>query len=125
MWSYTPESEEELSKPEPSSQEKPFLTSLKTLKATFPPSRPHPSATPSPAQRTLEVLGDFTGYITTQTYQFAARTMPGLGASRYLGTFSQSPPLDPQEEEIRKEIRALKGLVLNRRTFAPVATKPT
>ena len=40
---------------------------------------------------------------------------PGLG----LGA-----PLAPEEEEVRRDIRALKGLVLNRRSFMPRVPRP-
>jgi hypothetical protein len=50
-------------------------------------------------------MTDFTGYISTQMYV----PYVSLG-SRY----GASSAMDPAEEEVRKEIRALKGLVLNR-----------
>ncbi|KAH7930680.1 hypothetical protein BV22DRAFT_46754 [Leucogyrophana mollusca] len=101
LWTYVPL---------PIPTEPPLLPALDALRASLPrPSTiPPPSAsTPpalSPTQRTLQALSDFTGYITTQTYSFSIRG----------GTTA-----DPQEDEVRREIRALKGLVLNRRTFLP------
>ncbi|KAH8113342.1 hypothetical protein DFH11DRAFT_1878504 [Phellopilus nigrolimitatus] len=93
----------------------PLMDSLSSLKSSLPP----PRSKANPYQRTFETLSDFTGYITTQTYALASHTlrMPGTA-------LSMSAPLGPQQEEIRKEIRALKGLVLNRRTFAPPAIRP-
>lgn len=56
----------------------------------------------------MQALASLTGYIATQTYAtFRMPTAPfgaGLGA----------PGLSTEEEEVRREIRALKGLVLNR-----------
>ncbi|KAL5527163.1 hypothetical protein ACEPAG_5954 [Sanghuangporus baumii] len=98
----------------------PLLTSLTSLKSSFPPARTEPSA----IQRTLDTLADFTGYITTQTYQLAAGSMR-LHAGHGYSTFGSPSQLTPQQEQVKKEIRALKGLVLNRRTFAPTAVRPT
>ncbi|THH03309.1 hypothetical protein EW145_g6359 [Phellinidium pouzarii] len=96
VWTYKPVS--------PDSPPTPFMESIASLKLSLSP-RPQSN----PYQRTFEALSDFTGYITTQTYQLASSTMrmPSLG-------LGMSTPLAPQQEEIRKEIRALKGLVLNR-----------
>lgn len=57
-------------------------------------------------QHTLEALIDFTGFLTTKTYALASamHRLPGTAAS----------PMPIEEEEVRMEIRALKGLVLNR-----------
>lgn len=58
-------------------------------------------------QHTLETLVDFTGYLTTKTYALASamHRLPGI-----------MPPsgMPIEEEEVRMEIKALKGLVLNR-----------
>lgn len=58
-------------------------------------------------QHTLEALIDFTGYLTTKTYALAS------AMHRLPGT---TPPsgMPIEEEEVRMEIKALKGLVLNR-----------
>ncbi|KAF8272140.1 hypothetical protein EI94DRAFT_1865558 [Lactarius quietus] len=58
-------------------------------------------------QKTLEALVDFTGYLTTRTYALAS------AMHRLPGT---TPPtgMPIEEEEVRMEIKALKGLVLNR-----------
>jgi hypothetical protein len=58
-------------------------------------------------QHTLQALIDFTGYLTTKTYALAS------AMHRLPGT---TPPSATaiEEEEIRMEIKALKGLVLNR-----------
>ncbi|KAI0082349.1 hypothetical protein K474DRAFT_500649 [Panus rudis PR-1116 ss-1] len=92
VWSYA--------KPE-GSPSSPVLDSLSSLRSTLPPPRlPH-----NRFQHTLQMLSDFTGYITTQTYSISTLRLPGMGISA---------PLSPEEEEVRREIRALKGLVLNR-----------
>jgi hypothetical protein len=57
-------------------------------------------------QHTLQALIDFTGYLTTKTYALAStiHRLPGTAPSS----------ATPIEEEVRMEIKALKGLVLNR-----------
>ena len=103
IWTYTP------STPPP---EPPLLSSLASLKAALPPP---PSAQPK-YQHTYQALSDLTGYIATQTYAIPHGVrVPGVG----LGV-----PLAPEEEEVRREIRALKGLVLNRRSFMPRIPRP-
>jgi hypothetical protein len=57
-------------------------------------------------QRTLQTLSDFTGYISTQIYQ---PFRPGG-----TGFHGMSSTLGPAEEEFKREVRSLKGLVLNR-----------
>lgn len=62
-------------------------------------------------QHTLRALIDFTGYLTTKTYALAS------AMHRLPGTTMPSPQTATtgiEEEEIRMEIKALKGLVLNR-----------
>ena len=58
-------------------------------------------------QHTLQSLIDFTGYLTTKTYALASamHRLPGITPSSATAI---------EEEEIRMEIKALKGLVLNR-----------
>ena len=68
-----------------------------------------PTFAMSARQRALQVLSDFTGYITTQTYSFSLPSIRGINGVMASG--------NPVEEEFRREIRALKGLVLNRRSF--------
>ncbi len=60
-------------------------------------------------QHTLQALIDFTGYLTTKTYALASamHRLPGT-------TPSPATATGIEEEEIRMEIKALKGLVLNR-----------
>ncbi|KAH9002260.1 hypothetical protein EDB86DRAFT_283714 [Lactarius hatsudake] len=73
-----------------------------------------------PAQRfqhTLEAFIDFTGFLTTKTYALAS------AMHRLPGTTPPSP-IPIEEEEVRMEIKALKGLVLNRRTFMPTIPRP-
>ncbi|KAF9491375.1 hypothetical protein BDN71DRAFT_1421783 [Pleurotus eryngii] len=81
----------------------PLKDSLQALSAAMPkrPKGPLPS---SAAQNTLQTLSNLTGYISTQVY------LPYRPPGHSLG---------PAEDEMRREIRALKGLVLNRRSFMP------
>lgn len=55
----------------------------------------------NPCQHTLQALADFTGYITTQVY------LP----YRPTGMVDSTNTV---QDEVRREIKALKGLVLNR-----------
>lgn len=91
IWTYTPPT------PPPNP---PLITSLSNLQASLPPSE---SGQPR-FQHTLQALSDFTGYIAAQTY--AIPTNFRLGGPNAM--------LSPEAEEARREIRALKGLVLNR-----------
>ncbi|KAI5893931.1 uncharacterized protein SCHCODRAFT_02500613 [Schizophyllum commune H4-8] len=87
----------------------PLLSTLSSLSESM---AKLPSETENrPFQRTLQTLGDFTGYLSSQVYAPFRPSGPqyGLGSSG----------LGPVEEDMRKEIRALKGLVLNRRSFLP------
>ena len=43
----------------------------------------------------------------------------GAGASLRASALGLGSALSPEAEEVRREIRALKGLVLNRRSFMP------
>lgn len=91
-WSYTP--------PTPPTPP-PLFTSLTNLKFSLPqPPQPRQPR----FQHTMQALSDFTGYIATQTY--AVPSTYRLGGS--------TSSLPPEVEEARREIRALKGLVLNR-----------
>lgn len=62
-------------------------------------------------QHMFQTLTDLTGYLTTQTYILPSGGYSGYGATGYTIT---STLATPQHEELRKEIRALKGLVLSR-----------
>ena len=55
-------------------------------------------------QHTLQSLAEFTGYLSAQVY----------APYRSFITSSSKPSGSIAEEEMKKEIRALKGLVLNR-----------
>jgi hypothetical protein len=59
----------------------------------------------------LQTLTDLTGYLTTQTYILPTGGLSGYGGAGYT---TGSTLATHQQEEIRKEIRALKGLVLSR-----------
>lgn len=61
----------------------------------------------SPFQHGLQTLSDFTGYISTQIYM--PYRPPPLGSG-----IPSANGQEPIEEEMRREIRTLKGLVLNR-----------
>ncbi|KAG9317368.1 hypothetical protein JVU11DRAFT_1567 [Chiua virens] len=104
--------------PPPSRPTPPLLTSLANLRAALPRGKeaaPTTSSslskvpTMSARQRTLQALSDFTGYITTQTYALGLPSLRGPNSGGSSGNLA--------EDELRREIRALKGLVLNRRSF--------
>jgi hypothetical protein len=59
-------------------------------------------------QHTLQAFIDFTGYLTTKTYALAS------AMHRLPGATPSPATTGIEEEEIRMEIKALKGLVLNR-----------
>lgn len=96
-WSYQPRDP-----PEPSQLQKSFIQLSHSLPRTQTQSNKY--------NHTLEALSELTGYISTQTY-LPYRTLSSVSG------FSSSSLLSPAEEELRREIRALKGLVLNRRSF--------
>ncbi|KAJ7044596.1 hypothetical protein C8F04DRAFT_1026910 [Mycena alexandri] len=88
-----------------------LVQSLSALSASIP--KPSPDKH-SPFQHALQSMTDFTGYISSQMY-----------APYVAARFGPTSTMGPVEEDVRKEIRALKGLVLNRRTFLPTAsTRP-
>ncbi|EIN10534.1 hypothetical protein PUNSTDRAFT_142529 [Punctularia strigosozonata HHB-11173 SS5] len=105
LWSY------DAPPPSSPSPPPPLLSSLEHLNQSLvnpTPERPH--------QHVLQSLIDLTGYLTAQAYS--------LGNYRTSIGFGSSTTLDPQQEDIRREIRALKGLVLNRRSFLPSIPRP-
>lgn len=89
-----------------------MIVALDTLQAALPRKVPAPPLSKTetvplrPIQRILQTFADFTGYIATQTYAFGTH-MRGIGGSLTTN--------NTDVDEIRREIRALKGLVLNRR----------
>lgn len=83
----------------------PVITSLDALSKELPKDV---SRKKSPFQHTLQTMSDFTGYLSTQVY------MPYRSTSVGMGVPSSDNEKAPLEEELRREIRALKGLVLNR-----------
>jgi len=97
-WSYSP--------PLPSDPS-PVVKSLSSLKLSLPKDQ---ASKPSIFQSTLQSLSDFVGYISTQVYMPYRPPTSGVGVGSNL---------NPIEEQLRREIRALKGLVLNRRSFMP------
>ncbi|KAF8591495.1 hypothetical protein K439DRAFT_901504 [Ramaria rubella] len=68
-------------------------------------------------QHTFKSLTDLTAFLSRETFALygsnAGFRLPG---GHLLG---------PAEEEVRRDIRALKGLVLNRRSFAPTTYRPS
>ncbi|TFK55576.1 hypothetical protein OE88DRAFT_1651951 [Heliocybe sulcata] len=98
-WTYTPPTP-----PPPSA----LLTSLSTLHSSLPQPVPAPRY-----QHTQQALADFTGYLTTRAYAsptFLKGSGYGIGGAAEDGGTKV-------EEEVKREIKALKGLVLNRRSF--------
>jgi hypothetical protein len=93
-WTYTP--------PEPTDPS-PLLKSLDGLASSLPRGVKLRTST---FQHTLESVSDLTGYLSTQVY-LPYRPPPGM-------VLHNSGNLSPAEEDLRREIRALKGLVLNR-----------
>ncbi|TFK43662.1 hypothetical protein BDQ12DRAFT_675351 [Crucibulum laeve] len=91
----------------------PLAKSLDTLASSMPKH-----ARTSPFQYTLQSLSDFTGYISTQVYVPYRPSLTGIG-------LPTSGGINPAEDEMKREIRALKGLVLNRRSFMPSIPKPS
>lgn len=68
----------------------------------------------SAAQKTLQSISELTALVSGQTY-----SMPSSFRTSFGGNLSNRPQdtLGPAEEEVRKELRALKGLLLNRYAF--------
>ncbi|KAJ6628911.1 hypothetical protein B0H10DRAFT_104330 [Mycena sp. CBHHK59/15] len=97
-----------------SAPEPPPPTALATSLAALSAAVPKPSQEiHSTFQHALQSLTDFTGYISSQIY---------TPYRPLVNRFTMPGNLSPAEEEMRKEIRALKGLVLNRRSFMPAAS---
>ncbi|KAJ4471161.1 hypothetical protein J3R30DRAFT_3299867, partial [Lentinula aciculospora] len=81
----------------------PFLSSLESLSKTV--STYQPTSTSSPYQHTLQAMSEFTGYISSNLYTpYRPPPIPGIAA----------PLTGESTDVLKKEIRALKGLVLNR-----------
>ncbi|KAG8925300.1 hypothetical protein FRC01_010394, partial [Tulasnella sp. 417] len=67
-------------------------------------------------QETLDTVNSLTGYVSARVY-----SVPGYTANK--GVVKKPPVLGPIEDEVKSEIRALKGLVLNRRSFVASALR--
>ncbi|KAJ7653471.1 hypothetical protein B0H17DRAFT_1100662 [Mycena rosella] len=89
-----------------------LMQSLASLSTSIPKPAPEKHST---LQHALQTMSDFTGYISSQMYA------PYVSS---LNRFAPGGQLGPAEEDARKEIRALKGLVLNRRSFMHTAPRP-
>jgi hypothetical protein len=85
-----------------------IVTQLNELKTELlPPSTPEGTEIGKGRYKgMLQALVDLTGYLTAQTYSFGTYGRPAYGAG--------DARLSPAAEEVRREIRALKGLALNR-----------
>lgn len=82
----------------------PLLKSLDILSSEMPRDvKPRKNT----LQHTLQTMSDFTGYLSTQVYMPYRSSSIGVGITNVNGQTSL-------EEDLRKEIRALKSLVLNR-----------
>ncbi|KAF5393005.1 hypothetical protein D9757_001316 [Collybiopsis confluens] len=103
-WAYIP--------PKPT-QTTPFISSLESL------SRVTSTYTPTPTssyQPTLQTMSEFTGYISSNLYTpYRPPPLPG----------TVSPSTGDISDGLKKEIRALKGLALNRRSFMPTIPRPS
>jgi hypothetical protein len=107
LWSYIPPP------PPPEPKPSPLMSSLYQLSSSLKKTK---SDEPRPFQHTLQSLSDLTGYITAQMYGLPSSTsfhIPGFGSGN----------LSPQEEEVKREIRALKGLILNRSVLFPALSE--
>ncbi|KAG8952826.1 hypothetical protein FRC04_003751 [Tulasnella sp. 424] len=67
-------------------------------------------------QETLDTVNNLTGYVSARVY-----SVPGYTANG--GIVKKPPVLGPIEDEVKSEIRALKGLALNRRSFVATALR--
>ncbi|KAF9076978.1 hypothetical protein BDP27DRAFT_1379862 [Rhodocollybia butyracea] len=102
-WSYV--------RPEPI-ESTPFVTSLDSLSDT---ASTYKSPASSPYQPTLQSMSEFTGYISSNIYTpYRPPSIPGIA----------SPLTAEPADELKKEIRALKGLVLNRKSFMSTISRP-
>ncbi|KAF6762139.1 hypothetical protein DFP72DRAFT_802676 [Ephemerocybe angulata] len=87
----------------PPREPSPLVTSLADLSTAMPPADERRA---SPFGHVIEALSEFTGYISSQVYvPYHPPSSGGLGMSSGSG---------PAEEQLKREIRALKGLVLSR-----------
>ncbi|CAE6488477.1 unnamed protein product [Rhizoctonia solani] len=99
----------------PSKDSKPVVTArLQELSSQVPPTTPKTSK-----QHALQSLSDLTGYLSSQIHLTSALdaatrayqlqfSMPGAAGTQ---------PKNEAHEQLKKEIRSLKGLLINRRTF--------
>jgi hypothetical protein len=67
---------------------------------------------------TFKALTDLTAYISRETFPIYG------GGLNFRYGFSNSTQLTPAQEEVRREIRALKGLVLNRCVLLTLSINP-
>ncbi|KIY49436.1 hypothetical protein FISHEDRAFT_41153 [Fistulina hepatica ATCC 64428] len=90
----------------------PLIVSLNALSATMPKENKE-----NVFRHVMQSLSDLTGYISSQVY-IPYRPTVGFG-------FGQNPHANTVEADLRREIRAMKGLVLNRRSFMQSIPRPT
>jgi hypothetical protein len=91
----------------------PILNALSDLRSSLPSSSTTSPSDTGPALRgLLQSLASLTALATSHAYGLTKRA-----------TFGQVE-MSPGAEEVRKEIRALKGLVLNRRAFMGRGSSP-
>ena len=90
--------------PQPPKDPSPVMKSLQSLHSSLPRDEPEKQK----FQHTLQTLSEFTGYISSQIYI----PMRYAGNSTY--TLTSGSAGNTIEDELKKEIRALKGAVLNR-----------
>ncbi|KAF9054935.1 hypothetical protein BDZ89DRAFT_937963 [Hymenopellis radicata] len=84
----------------------PLMDSLEKMSSALPKDT---KARTVPLQHTLQSLSDLTGYISAQVY----------------APYRSAGNASPAAEEFKREVRTLKGLVLNRRSFMPAVPHPS
>ncbi|GJE84358.1 hypothetical protein PsYK624_004340 [Phanerochaete sordida] len=87
----------------------PLPSALESSLSDLRDALPGPSRDLQSIRDVYQTLSSFTGYLSSQLYKLPSFRSTPTGLSS----------LSPEEEDIRREIRALKGLMLNRRSFLP------
>ncbi|TFK68216.1 hypothetical protein BDN72DRAFT_821582 [Pluteus cervinus] len=95
----------------------PLVASLSKLRDALPKT----STKERPYQRTLQILTDFTGDISMKVHlPYHSTISTGFGLNKPVA--EEKPSV---EEDIRREIREIKGLLLNRKTFMSARSNGT